>query len=267
VGRSVRAGGETIELATDVESDDLDLDCLRKVANVEKTPLHVIETGEWVASSLPACGGDSIGHPSGATGTVTCLVKNRQGEQFLLSCNHVIAALNRGQRDLDNLWHPGKADGGGPDNIIGKLHDFKDLDFSVVNPNFYDVALCRPSGTVEPGLRSLGRIAGVLNDPPLEAPVRKVGRSTGVTQGALFTKNSSVLITYGPGRRALFENQLQIVGTGPGDFAQQGDSGALVVDMQNNALGMIVSISVKQNAAMASPITTIFDDFGLVAVS
>lgn len=266
VGHSKRGGTDTLELATDVESDDLDLDLLRKSANVGNIPVHVVETGQWLAAGSPAQGGDSIGHPDGATGTVTCLVQNKAGEQFLLSCNHVIAALNNGNRDADNLWYPGKADGGGPGNVIGKLHDFKVIDFSVDKGNVCDVALCTPSGEVAAGIRKLGAISGIWDDPPLELPVRKVGRSTGETQGALFTKNSSVLITYEGGKRALFEKQLQIVGTGHGDFARQGDSGALIVDMQNKAVGLLFSVSVKQNAALANPIKSVLTDLEVTPV-
>lgn len=266
VGHSLRGGTDTLELATDVESDDLDLDLLRKAANVGDIPVHVVETGEWLAASSPAQGGDSIGYPDGPTGTVTCLVKNKDGQQFLLSCNHVIAALNQGNRDADNLWYPGKADGGGPGSVIGKLHDFKAIDFSVEKGNVCDVALCTPSGQVAAGIRKLGAISGIWDDPPLELPVRKYGRSTKETQGALFTKNSSVLITYADKRRALFEKQLQIVGTGHGDFAQEGDSGALIVDMQNKAVGLLFSVATKQNAALANPIKSVLADLDVTPV-
>ena len=266
VGHSMRGGVDTLELATDVESDDLDLDRLRKVINTPKVPVHVVETGEWVACSRPVQGGDSIGYPNGATGTVTCLVRNKNGELFLLSCNHVIAAMNQGQIDHDKLWHPGKADGGGPNNIVGDLHDYQPLDFSVEKPNIFDAALCRPSGDTLAGLFKIGPIAGVLNDPPFELPVKKIGRSTHLTEGAVLTKNSAVLITYAPGKKALFENQVQIVGTGSGDFAQEGDSGALVVDRQNRAVGLLFSVSVKQNAAFASPIKPVFDRFAVEPV-
>jgi hypothetical protein len=267
VGVSFKAGQETLEILSDVESSDLDLDLLRGRANVGEIPIHVSETGEIVAASMQPQGGLSIGHPHGETGTITCAVADETGEMFLLSCGHVLAPLNLGRRK-DQLWQPGKADGGGPDNLVGELYDYQALDFSVSTGNLFDAALCRPFRPVKIGVREVGRVNG-YTDAPFDQALWKVGRSTGKTQGILFSKKSSLLITLAPGVRALFEDQLEVDGTGPKPFAAQGDSGALVVLVNGNeakAIGVLIAVATGKNSAIVTPIKAILEQFKVALV-
>ena len=71
-----------------------------------------------------AAGGDSIGYgsPSGATGTLGCIVTDVAKGRYLLGCNHVFANLNVGKIG-DELWQPGSSDGGTSTDRVGVLHD------------------------------------------------------------------------------------------------------------------------------------------------
>lgn len=102
--------------------------------NVQDVLTDVVETGEIVAHSIdrrtavrPARPGMSVGHKDGSTGTIGCIVK--QGDRrFILSNNHVLAAINQGQIG-DAILQPGLADGGTLANAIGQLAFFVPLGF------------------------------------------------------------------------------------------------------------------------------------------
>lgn len=248
-------GTEQLELLSNIDSEALDLKKFRETTKLT-TDVHLTRTGEIVASVRPAMGGDSIGHQNGDTGTIGCLVRNRKGQNCLLSCNHVLAALNRGQRNKDAIWNPGSHNRGGPQDRIGVLHDFTELDFSLGKPNFYDAALCRldSPGYAASGIRSLGTLAAPVTNPAFGLPVRKEGQQTKVTDGIVRLKNLSHQVVFADGQRARFDNQLGIIGTGESDFAAPGDSGALVVDEQKRPVGLLFAVASGIDLAFASPI-------------
>ena len=76
----------------------------------------------------PAPGGVSIGHVDVTAGTLGCLVA-RDGEAFILSNNHVLAASNKGKQD-DPIVQPGPHDGGVVDtDKIATLEDWVPIRF------------------------------------------------------------------------------------------------------------------------------------------
>lgn len=116
---------------------------------IQNIATDVIETGEIEAQGLdrrlmlrPVRPGTSIGHSGGTTGTVACIVK-RGDQRFILSNNHVLARLNEARLG-DSILQPGTADGGTPQNAIGRLAMFVPIHF-LENPPLAEAALSAQS--------------------------------------------------------------------------------------------------------------------------
>ena len=100
-----------------------------------------------------AAGGDSIGYgsPSGATGTLGCIVTDVAKGRYLLGCNHVFANLNVGKIG-DELWQPGSSDGGTSTDRVGVLHDVEAIHMGVYpKPHGCGRGKARSKGTREYG--------------------------------------------------------------------------------------------------------------------
>lgn len=259
-------GNPRLEFLTTVEDEALTIPNLLLTVLFRSVPYHITRTGRIRACARPAQGGDSIGHPNGITGTLGALVEDSSNKKFILSCNHVIADVNRGNKGKDDIWQPGRKDGGKSKDRIGTLHDFNVLNLGGTVPNFIDAAICAPdvSASVASGIRTLGNINGINVNPPLRTNVRKEGRTTKVTNGVLRMKNLSMIVRYDDGSDALFDDQFGIMGTSTRTyFAEQGDSGAVLVDDSNQAVGLLIADSDGVDVSYANPIKPVLDYFGV----
>jgi len=207
---------------------------------MQNFPVEITVAGSTRAA---AQGGQSVGHYTGPTGTISCAVQNENGERFLLGSSHVMAASNRGKIGVDPIWHPGPRDGGTASHRIGILSDFTKIAFGCQIANRFDAALCRPDTLAHatPGLLHLGEVASATAAFP-QTKVRKVGRESGLTAGHIIITNLTTIIRYPNGLDALFDGMFAAVGD-KGDFAKTGDSGALIVDEKNRAIGLLVGVS------------------------
>jgi hypothetical protein len=255
-----------IELLTTVPDEALTIPNLMFSLQLQSMPYHVTRTGRIRACARPAQGGDSIGHPNGITGTLGALVENKNHQRFILSCNHVIADVNRGKKGVDDIWQPGRKDSGKAKDKIGTLHDFKPLNLGGVVSNDIDAAVCTatPAASALAGIRTLGPISGIDTNPPLRIKVRKEGRTTNVTDGVLRMKKLSMIVRYADGSDALFDDQFGIIGTSTKTyFSEQGDSGAIVMDDSNRAVGLLIADSDGVDVSYANPIKPVLDYFGV----
>lgn len=210
--------------------------------------------------------GVSLGHYHITAGTFGCLVR-RGDERFILSNNHVLADLNRGQPG-DPILQPGPTDGGTADDRIATLADYIPLDFGTAPPecpiaasitqllnalagavgsshrveamkqtpgvNLVDAALARPLSpdTVSGEILHIGVPTGVA-EATLGLAVQKTGRTTGYTQGVITQVDATVRIEYGD-QSALFSGQLVA-----GAMSKPGDSGSAVLDMEKRVVGLL----------------------------
>jgi hypothetical protein len=232
----------------------------------------------------PVRPGVSIAHRNGTAGTLGCLV-HRSGQPFLLSNNHVLALLNTA-RAGDVVLQPGPADGGTIDHAVGDLAAFELIRFigeplpsqptpmptppanwlerllqllgmrSASQPstapsatsaylNRVDAAIVRPYSSVQlqSALLDVNTPPSGIADPKLGVRVYKTGRSTGLTSGMITQVDVTVDVTYGS-RTARYANQIMMT-----PFTQRGDSGALVIDEQRRAVGLVYSGSDKVTVA------------------
>lgn len=202
------------------------------------------------------------------TGTIGCAVKGRGDytASYLLSCNHVLAELNKGRIGRDVIWQPGEDDGGGPSNRIGVLDKYRTIQFGAQASNIIDAALCKVDDLkdIAHGVRHLGAVTGYVTDPPLGLQVKKQGRTSGTTVGRLRIKNLTMIVKYHTGEEALFDKQLGVIGEQPNNFADKGDSGSIVVDDNGRAVGLLFSTTEGLDLSFVNPIATVLEELLIV---
>lgn len=249
---------------------------------------HQSRTGKF----RPAPGGVSIGHRQITAGTLGAVVRDRNsGDRLILSNNHVLTNSNSASPG-DIILQPGSADGGTVANdAIGSLLRYQPIQFDAepgppgdcsranafagfgnrlaraLNSehrvysyrtqqavNLVDAAVARPFNDIDIVERVLdiGEISG-----PKEAvvgmPVRKSGRTSGLTNGSIMALNTMVTVNYGGNRNAVFDQQIV-----SGPMSQPGDSGSLLVDGDSHrAVGLLFAGS--QQTTIYNPIKLILD--------
>lgn len=174
--------------------------------------------------------GYSCGHPNVTAGTIGVLV-SYEGKPALLSNNHVIADTNRASIG-DPVWQPGRHDGGGADDSIGPLAAFDPIAFGSQGPNtIEDSAIAQLAVQhLQEIPRGVGAPAGVVPTDILapEQPAKKVGRTTGLTNGTIRTYPTKGRVQYGDGKVAQYEDLVAYT-----DISDPGDSGSGIMDGQN----------------------------------
>lgn len=160
----------------------------------------------------------------------------------MLSNNHVLAASNAAPIG-SAIVQPGPFDGGiDPQDRIGTLSRFVPIQFDPPVPrtqhrNLVDAAIAECSfqnatreiyfnGAPRAWVRKVG-----LRTPDI---VRKTGRTTNTTLLRVIVTNATLDVGYGGGRIARFVNQIVT-----SNLAAGGDSGSLVTDLCNNAVGLL----------------------------
>jgi hypothetical protein len=190
---------------------------------------------------------------SGQSGTIGyfCTRKSklsRRKEIHLLSNSHVFADLQKtivDEGDLIMQPSPGEPANNRP---IASLVYFTALKFDgdIKEPNHVDAAIAKLWGTQQhkPLIPLIGAVTGYVPKKNVEIgePVRKFGRTTGYTEGQIFSMYLDIWIRYDrTGKSAFFQNQFLIEPALPGfaKFVAKGDSGSLVVDAEQHAVGLI----------------------------
>jgi hypothetical protein len=173
--------------------------------------------------------GVSTGHPDITAGTIGCRVTDGTSV-YALSNNHVYANENEASLG-DNVLQPGPFDGGkDPADAIGTLAEFEPINFGGGN-NMIDAAIARSStdelgnATPSDGYGTPKQTTVPADLALLNQPVKKYGRTTGLTKGRVYATNATVDVGYDSGV-ARFSGQIVIT---PGSFSAGGDSGSLVV--------------------------------------
>ena len=190
----------------------------------------------------PAVGGASASHHTFPVGTIALGMRDRRsGMPCILSCSHVLSRLGSAYPG-DVVLQPSPMDGGAqPMSTFGSVLRWTQIEFGGTARNLADAAIaaCAP-GQALSWVDGIGTIKGVapLSSLELGEQVRKVGRTTGLTTGVVSAVGATMRANYralGFGETpALFVNQiLAEIECG------YGDSGALLVDSENRAAGLL----------------------------
>ena len=224
----------------------------------------------------PAPGGVSIGHFAITEGTLGLVVRdNNTNEKFILSNNHILANSNDA-REGDGILQPGPGDGGKmPADKIAELVRFIPLKYkgnnqgggsssdcplaqflsSMANTfaamsgsktrfaaiqadpvNLVDAAVARPENesVVSEEIEGLGAANGTVQ-ATVGMHVKKSGRTSGITESEIRLIDTSITVGYG-NQEADFDHQLMTQA-----MSNPGDSGSVLVDENNRAVGLLFS--------------------------
>lgn len=241
-------------------------------------PVEIFVTGKLVALPLlpmqesfvlsdkyrPAPGGVSIGHRNVTAGTLGMKVYDAVTEEpLILSNNHVLAAASSVQNVRaqigDPILQPGVYDSGVyPQDEIAKIKRF--IPINELHINQVDCAVAKPNTNLDItdeildiGIVDKFAVAG-LNDI-----VTKTGRTTGNTTGTVVDVNATVGVNYGD-FSATFENQIIISTQG---FSAAGDSGSVIVNSNNHAVGLLFAGSITGTITIANKIDVVASMLGL----
>lgn len=173
----------------------------------------------------------------------------RRAEVHLLSNSHVFADLRKARADDADLIvqpSPGEPEGGRP---IGTLRHYAPLKFEedgAGEPNHVDAAVARLWGPQahKPVIPLIGAVCGHVEKKDVEVweGVRKFGRTTGYTEGRVYSIYMDLWVRYDrTGRRAFFRDQILVEPAAEvcEKFVSKGDSGSLLVDAERRALGLV----------------------------
>lgn len=213
----------------------------------------------------PLFPGVSIAHQASTAGTLGAFAYNANNELVILSNNHVLCA--DGCSIGDGILQPGPIDGGRsyPNDMMARLSSFLGLDFQGVN--HVDAATAVVMNGVQCVPRYCGgELAGICQDPVAGLRVCKIGRTTGFTRGIVRAiEVDGVEVRYG-NRTVVFDNQIEIAGL-DGAFSDGGDSGALILDSNRRAVGLLFAgtpeAAGKTAVTYANPIDAVVNTLGL----
>jgi PKD repeat protein len=222
--------------------------------------------------SKPIPAGVSVGHPNISAGTLGVYVQDSQGNYFALSNNHVFADGNKASVG-DPVLQPGPSDGGlasNPSHVLGPLAAFHPIVFcaggcgSPSSTNPMDAAIVgvdaetvqaenfcgwTPQSTVLPVSQLLVSVT----------PLKKCGRTSGSTVGTVILLDAIVDVEYSPGSEARFDGQIIT-----SSMASPGDSGSLMVDVQNRPTALLFAGS--PDFTVGTPIQDVLDRFDVAIV-
>jgi PKD repeat protein len=238
---------------------------------LENIPVERVVTGQIVARcrqdvcERPVPLGVSTGHPDVTAGTIGARVRDQAGNVYALSNNHVYANSNNASIG-DSALQPGTYDGGqDPQHKIGELYDFQEIDFSGGN-NVIDAAIVVTTTDDVSNITYSGYTPiSTPADPSVGLPVKKDGRTTGLTTANISATNVTVTVCFEQWwifctRSATFVNQIGIEGSG---FSAGGDSGSLIVTQDGNRpVGLLFAGSSTHT--FANPIQPILERFDVV---
>lgn len=172
----------------------------------------------------------------------------RRSEVYLLSNSHVFADLRRMNVEAhDFILQPSPGEGG-TSRSIAELTQLSPLKFDndVTDTNRIDVAIAKlfREQTHKFLLPFIGEIKRYVAKEEVEIgeKARKFGRTTGYTSGKIFSISLDIWIKYDrTGKESFFADQFLIEPEKENyeKFVDKGDSGSLLVDGKNNAVGLI----------------------------
>ncbi len=205
------------------------------------------------------------------------------GGDYCIGTNNHVAAMSNDANIADPYLQPGPHDGGkNPDDIIGYLYKYEPINFvgipsdcsiakvvtkvcnlfarlfgrktrlnaiyenNVINLVDAAAVLVTSDKNVLSEILDIGLPKGAVK-AKVDMLVQKSGRTTEHTlNGPITAIDATINVGYGAGKMALFENQILI--SQPG-FSAGGDSGSLVLNMDNYAVGKLFAGSNKVTIA------------------
>jgi hypothetical protein len=229
-------------------------------APIVTNPLRASQTPDTAATAAsarsrrrPISSGLSIGGrdiDSKTFGTIGLFVMDDRRNRYILGTAHTFGKPGDIGKEV---LQPSPVDGGKlPDDVIGLYAAYVPLKDGGSVANMAGLVKLNPQIEFDPSVPGIGSIVGI-REASAGAKVRKFGRSSGITTGVVTGINESVTLTSPFSLTPVRLNG--VIQCTP--LAEAGDSGALVVDSEGYAIGIIVAGSQKET--LVAPIQPILD--------
>lgn len=139
----------------------------------------------------------------------------------------------------DPILQPGSYDGGTvPGDVIARLTRYVPLQFHGPGGaplNLVDAAIAEGDfHALNREIYWIGHVKGLRTSVRVGELLQKTGRTTNYTTGRVTAINATVDVNYSGGRKVRFSRQVITTNMSAG-----GDSGSLVLDMNENAVGLL----------------------------
>jgi hypothetical protein len=195
---------------------------------------------------------------SGAIGTLGAVVQDGAGEQYILSCNHILAANGRVTRD-PAAKVVAAAFVGKETPLAGPVVYFVGDDKKIASPVVYVPLTRHGHNLVDCALAQINKRTNLpakfprsirpLNPDPIEPDihmkVQKFGAATGVSSGTIVDVHADLYVDTSFGRFR-FNDQIVIEARKDPEFATEGDSGSIVWDEKTKQpVAMVFAASGK----------------------
>jgi hypothetical protein len=149
---------------------------------------------------------------------------------------------------------------------IGNLWSYVPIIISRKASNTVDAAVAKlttaPTGTAVPPACGSYVPATTTVIATNGMPVKKCGRTTGLTTGSVSGVNATVIISYDAGQ-ARFVNQVVVTGTNRSAFSDGGDSGSLIVTNDGNNNPVALLFAGSPSTTIGNPIGVVLDAFNV----
>jgi hypothetical protein len=232
-------------------------------------PTDVIEVGarrlqRLIRSDRPVHPGFNVGHRFGGNGTIGFVGLDRQtGDRVGVSCGHVVGqhgTANAGEAVLAPSRPELRSGQTLLEALCGTIRNVATIGFAFADAaTNIDAAsfVPRQDSPLDPKIALLGvQPAGVIQDVAIDTPVRKVGAFSELTFGVVRATDLVISLPFphpaGGERDVWFSGQI-----GVSSFTTDGDSGSLVLDDANNAVGL--HIGAFASMSIATPIQRVLD--------
>lgn len=234
--------------------------------------IGVVRAFQWEPTELqqrvrPLRPGLSVAHSAVTAGTIGAFVTSGDAT-YVLSNNHVLADSDRGAPG-DAILQPGPADGGTAADQIGTLE--RAVALNPDQPNLVDAAIATLDADIEfTPEHPAGQLTGVVA-PGDDVAVEKVGRTTGITAGAISAIEMDAISVEYPVGVIEFDDQIEVTGSAQA-FSSGGDSGSLVYRPETlEAVGLLFAGSETggpngTGLTYCNPVQTVLDELGVQLV-
>ena len=206
------------------------------------------------------------------SGTLGSMVQDTDGNEYILSCNHVLADQNQAKPG-QLIVQPGLVDiaclTATSDAVATFSHTIK-LKFGG-GKNIVDAAIAAvDSGDVSPEILNIGEIAGSPATPTIGMAVQKMGRTTCLSTGVIAALNATVKVNYSETSKpklATFVNQIVVTGSPlTPTFGAPGDSGSLILSQGACPEPVALLFAGSTTVTIANPISDVLSELNISMV-
>ena len=186
-------------------------------------------------------------------------------DYYILTNNHVVGQNGKGTVKGTAIIQPSDTYGGTLNDTIAHVSDFVPIKFKTKFKSPINYADCAIAKITNKDLMinkmnkiiNIGAIKGV-NKPILNQSVKKTGFKTGLTSGYIQTMGVTTEIQFSKTETAVFKEQIILKLKG-----SPGDSGAVVLNNNNQVIGLLFGGSEQTGQSIMSDINVVLKKLGV----